>query len=361
MKTKIYALLSLFLILTACEKEVEFNAPDVETASDVTINAIAIEGEPFRVYLNKAYSVGKAPLLNIGYGYALSNNDAIVDYQTDDYYKRTAICDADIQVIVNGQQIYNLALDSASSAYTCDYYPQVGDQIKVETGRLQVETTVPPSPKLEVLDHEVLYANPYKYMDGMAYETDTLMRITCRIQADNANQYYRLRVRGVRKNTTEWSVYFPTGEWHIDYAYYPMQDIFFSEDGLFVDNRLSSGFGGWPAYFSNIFNNTAIGGNSHTFIVYSPKPPLEGAYHDLNDVTELMEQQVNEPDVPAQVMVELQALSPELYHYLKSVELFRITENDAFSEPVQIYSNVQNGWGILGSLSYDRHFVEYGE
>ncbi len=74
-----------------------------------------------------------------------------------------------------------------------------------------------------------------------------------------------------------------------------------------------------------------------------------------------MEQVLNEPDVPARVMVELQALSPELYRYLKSVELFCITESDAFSEPVQIYSNVQNGWGILGALSYDRHFVEYGE
>ena len=37
MKTKLYALLSLILILTACEKEVEFNAPDVEAASDVTL------------------------------------------------------------------------------------------------------------------------------------------------------------------------------------------------------------------------------------------------------------------------------------------------------------------------------------
>ena len=73
----------------------------------------------------------------------------------------------------------------------------------------------------------------------------------------------------------------------------------------------------------------------------------------------IMKQVLEEPDVPARVMVELQALSPELYRYLKSVELFRITENDAFSEPVQIYSNVQNGWGIFGALSYDRHFVEY--
>jgi len=59
------------------------------------------------------------------------------------------------------------------------------------------------------------------------------------------------------------------------------------------------------------------------------------------------------------VMVELQAITPEFYRYLKSVELYRVTESDAFSEPIQIYSNVKNGWGIFGSLSSQRIFVSY--
>jgi hypothetical protein len=63
--------------------------------------------------------------------------------------------------------------------------------------------------------------------------------------------------------------------------------------------------------------------------------------------------------VPAHVMVELQAISPDYYRYLKSVELYRVTESDAFSEPIQIYSNVKNGWGIFGSLSSQRLFIPY--
>ena len=360
MKTKLYALSSLILILTACEKEVEFNAPDVEAASDVTLNAVAVEGEPLRVFLNKAYSVGKAPLLNIGYEYALSNNDALVDYQTDDYYKKTAIRDAQVQVLVNGQQNYTLALDSASSAYTCSYRPQVGDRIEVQAEGVHVETTVPPSPKIEVVGHQVLGDNPYNLSNGLNFETDTIMRITCRIPSTNTGQYYRLRVRGERKVVREDN--WPWGEQPlIDFAYYLIQDIYFSEDELFVDNRLSSGFGGWPAYFSDVFDKSHLV-NDHTFTIDSPKPKeYYGSKDYFMDKYFIMKQVLEEPDVPARVMVELQALSPELYRYLKSVELFRITENDAFSEPVQIYSNVQNGWGILGALSYDRHFVEYGE
>ena len=72
-----------------------------------------------------------------------------------------------------------------------------------------------------------------------------------------------------------------------------------------------------------------------------------------------MKAQADEPDIPARVMVELQAISPEYYRYLKSVELYRVTENDAFSEPVQIYSNVQDGWGIFGSLSSERVYIPY--
>lgn len=360
MKTKLYALLSICLILSACEKEVEFEAPDAEAASDVTLNAIAIEGEPFRVYLNKAYSVGQAPLLNIGYEYALSKNDALVDYQTDDYYKRTAIRDAEVQAIVNGQQTYTLALDSASASYACDYRPKVGDRIEVQTEGLHVETIVPPSPKIEILNHEVLAENPYKLSNGLSFETDTVMRITCSIPSTNTGQYYRLRVRGERKVVIKDN--WPWGDQPlIKYAYYLMQDIYFSEDELFVDNRLTSGFGGWPAFYSDVFDKTHLTGG-HTFTIDSPKPKeYYGSKDYFADKYFIMEQVLEEPDVPARVMVELQALSPELYYYLKSIELFRITESDAFSEPVQIYSNVQNGWGIFGALSYDRHFVEYGE
>ena len=27
--------------------------------------------------------------------------------------------------------------------------------------------------------------------------------------------------------------------------------------------------------------------------------------------------------------------------------------------PIGLYSNIKDGWGILGSLSYDRHIIYY--
>ena len=47
-----------------------------------------------------------------------------------------------------------------------------------------------------------------------------------------------------------------------------------------------------------------------------------------------------------EVKIELQGLSPSLYHYM--VSLLRYRESSPFSEPVKLYSNVHNGYGILG-------------
>ena len=146
-----------------------------------------------------------------------------------------------------------------------------------------------------------------------------------------------------------------------------MQDIYFSDDELFVDNRLSKSFGGWPAFFSNVFDNSLFKGTDRVFTLDSPKTSSRwyseyagyNRSYELNYWEKYLLKADEAPDLPSQVMVELQAISPELYRYLKSVELYRVMENDAFSEPVQIYSNVKNGWGIFGSLSYQRIFINY--
>ncbi|MFA7136482.1 MAG: DUF4249 family protein, partial [Bacteroidales bacterium] len=108
-------------------------------------------------------------------------------------------------------------------------------------------------------------------------------------------------------------------------------------DIIFKDEQLNKGYRGWPAYFSNIFSDHLFNGKDYEFIVESRlRKGDEGTNY---------------------IVVELQSITKELYYYLKSIMLYRITEQDAYTEPISIYSNIEDGWGILGAVSSDTHYL----
>lgn len=385
MKTRLYTLLAFCLFaFVACEKDVEFEGPSEEAENDMIINAVAIEGEPLRVYLNHSYPIGQQPVERyISYQQAMFvDNNYLTDYRSMSYYKNTCITNADVTAIVNDNQEYRLTLSKDSLGFVCDYKPQVNDHIVLHATSYDIqsmkgegyileakteataETTVPAKPKIEVVKHEVLKDSSYYEVNQLTSRADTIMRLTCRIIDAGGNQYYRLRIRGERI-VVSGTWYNPIYGRPNSYDYYlRFQDVYFSDDPLFVDPRLNKNFGGWSAYFSNVFDNALMQGKDYSFTLDSPKPnshfQQSSAYDSRTGEMIVETKQVYENvEFEPRVMVELQAISPEYYRYLKSVELYRITDTDAFSEPVRVYSNVKNGWGILGSLSSHRVFVPY--
>jgi hypothetical protein len=352
MKTKYYSLLLLLLLIgSSCERTIDFDGPDEETANDMVINALAVADGQLTVFLNRAYLVDKAPSQYFDYEHAvLAKDEFALDYSQPFYSKRTAITNAQVTAVVNGGEEFELFFDGDElSYYNKNYVPQVGDHIVVtatqDKNKVTVETTVPPTPKIEVVNYEILDENPYQEVNGLINPADTIMRLTCRIIDAGGMQYYRLRVRSEGYGTA--TTLYQGFHWYV------MQDVFFSDDELFVDHRITSNFGGWPAFFSNIFDNSQMKGGSYTFTIDALKAKESLPYRILD-----VERKDLEP-IPSRVMLELQAITPDFYRYLKSVQLFRVASNDAYSEPVQIYSNAIGGWGILGSLSYDRHYIAF--
>lgn len=363
MKAKYYIILLLIaLIGSACERNLEFEDPADETINDIVVNAVAVAGTPIKVYLNRAYLVNKIPSMqHYGSGTIQMRDDGSFDYRSSEYYQKTVISNASVEISVNGQTIDPMVFDGKDFCYVSDYIPVEGDRIEVvvksEGQVVHAETVVPTKPKIEIISHEVILENPYKQMEGLTTNSDMIMRLTCRISDPGSEHYYRLRVRSECTSYTYNNHFNEEGEMYkVRYVYYTMQDVFFSDDELFEDRRLNTNFGGWRAYFSNVFDNSLMNGKTYTFTVDSPKA---GEHNFTNYYT----RELNKDGeiIPARVMVELQAISPELYRYLRTMQLYRISANDGYAEPVQIYSNVEGGWGILGALSYDRHFVEYEE
>jgi hypothetical protein len=60
-------------------------------------------------------------------------------------------------------------------------------------------------------------------------------------------------------------------------------------------------------------------------------------------------------------IIELHHLSKDTYLYFKSIDAQQGVDHLPFVEPVQVYSNVDNGVGIFGSYSVSKYEVTFGE
>lgn len=63
-----------------------------------------------------------------------------------------------------------------------------------------------------------------------------------------------------------------------------------------------------------------------------------------------------DPDVENKMKVQLYSMNAEVYKYFKSVRLYQ--QQDFFSEPVKVFSNILNGFGIFGFTSIDEVIFE---
>ena len=192
---------TIFVILigalcASCERTIDFVDTSENLKNSLTINAVAIEGEPLGVFLNRTYSIKDVPIIPGTYGYEQIHNYTI-DWQSwrkNEFYKYTAIFDARVEATVNGKDTYLLTLAADSMGYWTDYKPNVGDCIELKatfgSEMVYAEATIPAKPKIEVLEYEKIETN---------VSTRPLMRITCRLTDAGGNQYYRLRVRGERE------------------------------------------------------------------------------------------------------------------------------------------------------------------
>ncbi|MGX8682781.1 MAG: DUF4249 family protein [Bacteroidales bacterium] len=373
MKNRLYPMMLAFaMCCTSCEKVLDYEGTleDISIGSMV-INAVAIVDSPFSVYINRAERADQAHVRQfVNFDTAMYNNDPFYrSYQSNDYLDNTLIDSAQVEVQVNGHSTYPMVFSAKNRCYQSSYIPHEGDHLLVKASAdgetLTAETTVPAKPKIEIVSHEELDENPYRYQNGLTFETDSIMHLTLRIKDMGDNNYYRLRVRGIGMGYGTGGGPDPAGSgktiWQ-SHPYYNVQDIFFSDDDLFVDSRLTTNFGGWPAFFSNVFNTQLLHGSDYVLNVDSPKVPYESPFWEWMKENGIVDDShLNDiPFLPTQVMVELQAITEDYYRFLKSVELYRITDTGANSETIHIHGNAVNGWGILGAMSYDRHVIYYG-
>lgn len=359
-----YIIIGLMIImsLSACEEEVILVNSALKN-DRITVNGIVDPDTVVFAYITEASNFDYLSSISFRsdyYSYEKVKYSRNRLFFSDSIGEKTVLSKANVELLVNGKDVYTMEYDTIYFTYNSDYVPKQGDNIKIRVESLsnpqsdssmivldpvEAEVQLPSvTPKIKVISTEVKFKereyHEEKEWNGDTiyitdlYGADTVMNIKLKIiDPVQEKNYYRLLVRSVGASRLY------AGSYSAAFNLYLCVDEFKSEDRLFYDSDLVKPYGYLPAYFSNVFDDELLNGQEYEITVESR---MRG-----------------KSEIPPYVILELQHLSPDLYYYLKDIEVFRISDFDLYTNPIQINSNVKGGWGVFGAMTYDTHIVPF--
>ncbi len=302
----------MVLAIYSCEKTITVDIPD--------------EGR--KIVINSLYDA------NGNFGVALSQSKYILETG----YEFKPINNASILLYENNQLIETLTEESNGYYYSVTDLKQ-GNTYKLEAKAdnwpmASCESRVPYEPKIDTTYLSVIY-DVSEYYSGIRR-----IDFDLKFQDDGlSSNYYMLRgeykTRQQFYNTT-------TGE--IGY------DEFLSPFSIYTNSQSNS-------------NSSSDFDNYHGGIVFDDVL-FNGKLHNLNFYTEyLYTDFTDSPDSTIRLYYYLSEISEDLYKYYLSYEKYQLVNGDPFSEPVQVFSNIKNGFGIFGgrATAVDSSSFKYGE
>lgn len=270
---------------------------------------------------------------------------------------------AALRLIVNDKDRGKLVKSPLIGTYETDYKVSAGDEVRIEVSASGYEsvcgkTKIPVQPIILSVDTAITYTKKYDYYGlgyGSTVQYDTLgefksqdIRFSMKFK-DNGKErnYYRLIVKKriyLDKNEPQGGLIFD-GEYIEDY-------LINFDDIVFKDQNQMGGIAeeGDDSYSYNysMFSDELINGKEY-----------ELKFTDNNVLNYVSYQDnINRPNPEKVVyLIYLQEVSSDYYLYIKSMVAASKIDGNPFVEPVQVFSNIENGIGILGSYSSSKPFV----
>lgn len=211
-----------------------------------------------------------------------------------------------VETSINNSDYFKMSIDSTNymshiPAYYYDYVPQEGDNIKIRVtdsngkfATIYGETVIPQSPIIEYIYH---YKDVRKFTESrdsvVVDVVDSVAVVTYKISDKSGHNFYHISI------TNKWTPYSP---------------------GI--------------AYVDPIVQNSRY--NIFTFDESCYYFTIEVRLHHISD---------------NYVSVALFNMTSELFQYLTSMETAENNEDNIFSEPYHLYSNISNGGGVIGSYA----------
>lgn len=313
-------------ILISCETEIEFNGKVTEPV--LVANCISCTDSTLKVKITASR-------------FFLSNGSTF-----------KTIEDATVSLFVNGTYRETMTM-SQSGVYDSKYVAKTGDVIRLNieaSGYESVWTqeTIPQIANVQIdssmisVDSSALttsgYYNYDQYIPGDTIGSTYNYKYKYAIRLNdpsNQTNYYRL----VAVFKYKYGSYEAYGRYINDF-----NDVVFGTnkdnmDGIFSESGID---------YYNVFSDELIDGKTHTLTFTDEFSGIR--YFDEN-------YNPSESEIEKSITIQLQSISKSYYLYLKSLAALDNAES-FMSEPVQIFTNVQNGLGLLGAKTiYSRKII----
>ena len=325
-------------LLASCETIIEINGEDSE--KQLVVHALAQTDSVFSALVTHTLQYGAADIFM----------DKFQDFTGEDRTDLSQCVVSNANVILENSQgtKYTLEFNPQTMTYQSQYVPKAQETLTLSVTApdfcsIHSKVTVPTKPSFEILNmHKEYDKTSYVYYEGIPWYTnacceDSLLYLRIKISDEQLKKnYYRLKVR---------SSYTPSelskGENFIHH------DAFMSDDAIFRDENLTEGYFWWPAYFCNVFDDSAFEGTDYTFTIS----------------TRILKTYTNERNslygYKPILIIELQQITEDLFYYLKSYLYHRITDESTYSESVYFPTNIEDGWGIFGAINTQKTVLTF--
>ena len=318
------------IVFGACEREIEFSGKELQPK--LVLHCFLESGEPVRLTLKQGR-------------FFLSQSDDI----------SAAVHNAAVTVWRNGELVETLRFynyGKGSEYYAGTFRPQVGDQITIKASAsgfdaVECSTIMPEAPVIPSVEHVDLIERAYSVaFNGEEYIVDSShvtifekYNLTCHIDDAGSADYYRA---GVFIRTYSSSRHSYVSEDTVDYEVaITSDDIVFGIAGSdFLDTEVENPY---HLFSDELFNGREYGlkfeFDNMVSIPLSEIPSEYGYYRIFKRESHVV----------------MRSISQAYYLYVRSRQAAQ--SEGIFSEPVQIYSNVEGGIGILAASTRTDYII----
>ena len=293
------------LILFSCELVIDVETPDFDPS--IVANSIIQPDSSFRVYLSRDYY--------------------ILDNQIDNYEKQ-GLTGATIRLFENDQLLGTMNEivietqwgETFNGYYVFDYQPKAGQTYRMEVEKSGYETVI--------AEQQIPQGLP-----------DVTVAITDTTESEWGSELYKVEMDLKDlpgDNYYEVQLYISTWEPNYDYekdSTWYRQVIY--ELYAYPESILVSEYQERFLFSDELFKDTD----------YTITFEIENYFNYYYD------DGISEPPGDSYIFYQVRNCTEAYYNYYNSAALYSWNDGNPFAEPVHVYTNIENGFGIFGSFT----------